>query len=197
MSGLAGQVRKQALAVEDLPGLVEAEVSRGDDEIRRIERAVVEPLAARADGGAERGERRVQRGLVAVRDCLLGSLVELVEPLRERVVDLPLALAHQPDDHCPAPIAGGSPAGAEPWPSSAFIFASSSSTWFPCVTWASWRSRSSPCCVKSSRAPDVVSSSTAAARACSCWVLSCARCTASPMSAMCSPIPVAASPIFT
>ena len=69
----------------------------------------------------------------------------------ERVVDPPLALAHQPDDHCPAPIAG---AGGSPCPSSAFSLASSSSTWLPCVICASWRSRSSPCAVKSSSAPD-------------------------------------------
>ncbi len=56
---------------------------------------------------------------------------------------------------------------------------------------------SSPDEVKSSSAPAVVSSSIAFARACICSVLSFARCTARPTSAMFSPSPVAASPIRT
>ena len=51
--------------------------------------------------------------------------------------------------------------------------------------------------VKSSSAPEVVSSSIAEARACICSVLSFARWIARPVSAICSPIPVAASPIRT
>ena len=82
-------------------------------------------------------------------------------------------------------------------PSSAFIFASSSSTWPLCWICESCRSMSSPCAVKSSSVPEAVSSSTASARACICVVLSFARSIASPTSAMCSPIPVAASPIRT
>jgi hypothetical protein len=51
--------------------------------------------------------------------------------------------------------------------------------------------------VKSSSAPEVTSSSTAAARACICSVFSLARWIARPVSAICSPIPVEASLIRT
>ena len=47
----------------------------------------------------------------------------------------------------------------------------------------------------SSRAPEAISSSTAPARACICWVLSSARCTASPTSPISSEMPENASPM--
>src|SRR3989304_3088087 len=49
--------------------------------------------------------------------------------------------------------------------------------------------------VKSSRVPASISSSTAAARACICSVLSLARWMARPVSAISSPIPPAAAPV--
>jgi hypothetical protein len=85
-----------------------------------------------------------------------------------------------------------------PEPTSALSFDSSSSTCEAEEIWASSRSSCvwSPA-VKSSSAPVEVSSSIAEARACISSVLSLARWMARPVSCMCWPIPVAASPTFT
>ena len=70
------------------------------------------------------------KGLLVSRlDGALGLGVELVEPRLQRVVDAPLALAHQPHDHCASPFGSACWSPPEPWPSSDFSFASSSSTW--------------------------------------------------------------------
>ena len=70
-----------------------------------------------------RSSRTRELLLVAALERLARRLVEVVEALRDRVVDLELALAHQPHDHCCSSFC------VSPGPSSAFICSSSSSTW--------------------------------------------------------------------
>src|SRR5581483_1046493 len=187
-------VRDEALAREQLARLVEREVLRRQHGVRRHELLVREAGAAVADGRGQRLQPVPERALIVRLDGSHDRIVELVQPLEQRVVDAELPLAEQPDDHVASPSICF---GASPCPSSAFIFASSSSTWLPCEICASCRSMSSPDEVRSVSAPDAVSSSTAFARACICSVLSFARWIASPTSAISSPIPVAASLIRT
>src|SRR5919199_573029 len=104
----------------------------------------------------------MQALLVALLDRLRGLVVELVQA----VVDPVLPLAHQPDDHCSISFF------ASPEPSSAFICASSESTWDDDESCASSRSSCVWSEVKSSSVPASVSSSIAFARACICSVLS-------------------------
>ena len=96
--------------------------------------------------------------LVAGLERTLGLLVEVVEPLRNLVVHLELTLAEHPDDH------GWSSFFSSPEPSSAFICASSWSTCDFDAIAPSSRSSWVWSEVKSSSAPEVVSSSIAAAR---------------------------------
>src|SRR5262245_59765616 len=196
------KVRDQALPGEQLACLVEREVARRDDEVRRREVGARQPLALVQDEPGELAEPLLELRLVAALHGGRGLLVDLVQPGLEAVRDLELPLAHHAHDHvacppfCSAPPEGSSP-GADPDPSSAFIAASSESTCDCDEIWASCLSRSVWSVVMSSSAPVATSSSTAAARACICAVLSFARWIASPVSAICSPSPVAASPIRT
>src|ERR671931_601766 len=186
------QVGDQSLTGEELPGFLEAEVVGRDDQIRRRQVVVRQRLATLPDRLRHEPEHAAEVLLVAVLDRLSALRVELVQRLDDVVVhaELPVA-AQQPGDHCSSSFF------SPPAPSSAFIFASSSSTCDDDESWASSRSSCVWSDVKSSSAPEVVSSSIALARACICSVLSLARWIARPVSAICSPIPVAASPIRT
>src|SRR5919197_4756828 len=186
------QVGDQSLTGEELLCLLEAEVVGRDDQIRRRQVVVRQRLATLPDRLRHEPEHAAEVLLVAVLDCLSALRVELVQRLDDVVVHPELAAAaQQPGDHCSSSFF------SPPAPSSAFIFASSSSTWDDDESCASSRSSCVWSDVKSSSAPEVVSSSIALARACICSVLSLARWIASPVSAICSPIPVAASPIRT
>src|SRR5919201_754002 len=185
------EIRDQALAFEQLAGLVERQVVRRDDRVRSGEIGVRQPRAVGAHRLRHSPQQVRQPRLVAGLKRLLRLLVELVQALRDLGVDLELSVAHHPNDHCFSSF------WASPFPTSDFICSSSRSTW-PCEAMAP-SSRSSWVWseVKSSSAPEVVSSSIADARACICSVLSFARWMARPVSAICSPMPVAASPIRT
>src|SRR5439155_4463353 len=116
-------------------------------------------------------QQRRERLLVAGVGRLADAVVDAVQLLRGVVVDAPLTLPHHADDHCPP----SSSFFGSPVPISAFIFASWSSTCDPSLSWANWRWSSPRLVVKSSSAPEAVSSSIAFARACICSVLSFAR----------------------
>ena len=136
------QVGDEALVRQELLGLLEREVLGRDDRVRGAQVLVRELLAAVPHRVGERLQARPQGTLVALGDRAGDLCIELVEARDQRVVDAELALAQQPDDHAFSPsISFG---GSSPLPSSAFIFASSSSTWLPCEISASWRSMSSP-----------------------------------------------------
>src|SRR5215210_2549385 len=187
----ARQVRDEAVFREERPRLLERQIARGDQRLGWGEVVLRQLPALASDHRGHLVEKAVELRLVAGLEGLHRLVVQLVQALAELVVDLVLALSHDPDDHCSSSFC------FSPAPSSPFSFASSSSTWLCDEIWASSRSRLEPCSVKSSRAPASVSSSTAAARACICSVLSRARSIASPVSAISSPMPVAASPIRT
>src|SRR5215218_1141810 len=190
----------EPLPAELLAGLGEGDVGRRKDELGRLEVVVVERLALAAHEVQQLLEPRVEAGLVEGRDGADDGVVELVEPRVVAVVEPVLALVGDPDDHCWPPSPSCLDCPPEPWPSSAFILASSSSTSLDELSCASWRSMSSwpgPSAVRSSNVPAASSSETASARARICSVLSCARCMARPTSAICSPTPVAASEIRT
>src|SRR5919197_724901 len=155
------QVGDQALAGEELLRLLEAEVVGRDDQVRCGQVVVGQPFAALANRLRHEPEHAVEALLVACLARLSALRVEVVQRLDDAVVHAELAVAaEQPDDHCSSSFF------SPPAPSSAFIFASSSST---CVDDESCASSRSSCVwsdVKSSSAPEVVSSSIALARAC-------------------------------
>src|SRR5205085_9275429 len=180
--GPGREVRDQALVLKQQPRLVQREVLRRDDRLLGREVVVGDARPVRAHRLAHSPQELGQPLFVALLDRLSRLLVEVVEALGDLVVDLELALAHQPHDHFSSTFCFSTcfpPAG-----SSAFILASSSSTWDCEATALSCRSRSVWSEVKSSSAPDVVSSSIADARACICSVLSLARWIARPVSAI-------------
>src|SRR3954451_19615403 len=188
-------VRDQPVAGEVLAGLDEAEVGRRDDQVGLLELLVVEPLPVAAHQLEHLLEDRVEAALVAAVDRRDRIVVQFVEPLPVAVGEPVLALRGDPHDHAGFScwgVASPSPAssacgGGDPWPSSAFMRARSSSTCDEEVSSASWRSMSSPpepSWRLSSNAPEASSSSTA-------------RCMARPTSAISSPTPVAASEILT
>src|SRR3954463_16603132 len=193
-------VRDQALARELVAGLGERDVPRRHDHVGDNELLVRQRVAVGRDELEQLVEELAKAGLVALLDRAHRAVVELVEAVAVLVGDLELTLAGDADDHAPSlpsPRAGASP---PPEPISAFILASSSSTWAPAPSDASSRSMSScpsPSWVMSSNVPAASSSSTAPARARICSVLSSARWIASPTSAICSPTPWAASEIWT
>src|SRR4029077_13778026 len=107
--------------------------------------------------------------LVARLERPLGLVIQVVQALRDLVVDLELPFSEHPNDHCLSSFC------FSPGPSSDF---SCSSSWSTCDFDAiAPSSRSSWVWseVKSSSAPDSVSSSIAEARACIWSVLSFAR----------------------
>src|ERR671915_423500 len=193
-------VRDQALSCELALRLLERHVARREDHVRLDQLVVVERVAVARHQLEHLGPELAEADLVALLDRAHGAVVQLVEAVGVLVGQAELALPRDPDDHAfsfPCSSAGESP---PPLPSSAFIFASSSSTCAPLVSSFSWRSMSSspgPSWVMSSKVPAASSSSTAPARARICSVLSSARCIASPRSAISSPTPEAASPIRT
>src|SRR3954454_24042061 len=195
-------IRGLALPRELLRRLDERGVGRRQDHVGALELLSVEQRALAADQREQLLEALVERVLVAAVDRLDDAVVEVVEAVGVLVGEAVLTLRRDADDHA-CPSLPGSSAGvsvAVPWPSSAFIFARSSSTALCDVSSWSWRSMSSPpppSARLSSKAPEASSSSIAPARARMFSVLSCARCIASPTSAISSPTPVAASEIFT
>src|SRR3954468_4587376 len=120
-------VGDQALAGELVLGLGEGRVGRREEDVGALVVAVRPPGADLAAVIEQRGERLEERCLVAALGGGDGGVVELVEVVAVAVVDPELALAHDPHDHAPALPSPSSPC-APPLPSSAFIFASSSST---------------------------------------------------------------------
>src|SRR3954468_8443429 len=121
-------VGDQALAGELVLGLGAGRVRRREQDVGAFELVVRHPGADLADVIEQRSERLEERRLVAALGGGDGGVVELVEVVAIAVVDPELTLAHDPDDHAPALPSPSSPCGAPPVPSSAFIFASSSST---------------------------------------------------------------------
>ena len=205
-------VGDQALAAELVVGLGEREVRRREDHVgllelvlaelaaRRCARARASPRRPRGSGPRRRPRRRRPPGCRASLSRSASSsgrrywssvAIRTITPGRPGSAAALVGRARPPR---------GPGDGALPWPSSAFIFARSSSTWLPEVSSASWRSMSSWPAVSvrlSSNAPAASSSSIALARARMPSVLSIARCIASPTSAISSPTPVAASEILT
>ncbi len=119
---------------------VEREILGRNDGIRRREIGVFEGRPGAAHRLGEPAQRVAHRRLVTRLERSPDLVVELVEPDCDLIVDPPLAFAHHADDHVSNSFFSSAPAsstGASPWPSSAFIFASSSSTWLPCESAAS------------------------------------------------------------
>src|SRR5262249_9951705 len=94
-----GGVGNEPVALEQLSRLVEREVGRRDDRVRRRQVLVREPSSTRPHGVGQGGEACVQRRLVAGVDRLRDVVVELVQARTKVLVDAPLALAENPDDH--------------------------------------------------------------------------------------------------
>src|SRR5579862_207315 len=128
------QLWNQAVAVQQLACLDEAEIDWRHDQVGGRELGVVELLAGLAHELVQSPQRQSERYLVAGHDGALGVAIELVDRGANAVGDLPLTFAHQADDHEPDPT---SCAGGPLRPSSAFSLASSSSTCPPCCTCAS------------------------------------------------------------
>ena len=114
------------------------------DDVGGVEVVVLELLALGAHDLQQLLEGRVEASSSPDVDRPHGGVVELVEARVQAVVEAVLPLVGDPDDHEPWPssICLDSPA-PEPGPSSAFILASSSSTWVELESCASWRSMSS------------------------------------------------------
>ena len=69
---------------------------------------MVELFAGAANELVDRAQHGLNGLLVPDFDGVLAVDVEFVDPGTDAVVDLPLALAHQPNDHEAAPSDGGS-----------------------------------------------------------------------------------------
>src|SRR5205085_7454852 len=198
-------VRDQPLARELGRGLVEADVGRRQDHVRPDQLVVVDRPARALHELEQLAPDLAELRLVPCLHCGDGRVVELVESVGLVVWELVLTVRRDPDDHwagsCLPCSRAGDSAGAGAGPSSAFIFASSSSTCAPEESCESSLSMSSsppsPSAVMSSNAPAASSSCTASALARMPSTLSWARCIASPRSAICSPTPFAASEIRT
>src|SRR5919198_2317214 len=138
-------VRNQAVARELALRLLEGEVPRRQDHVR-LHQLVLGQLVAVGQHQLEHLVPQLpEAGLVALLDGRHRAIVQLVQPFLVGVGQPELPLARNADDHQADPSFSPSPrAGAsEPLPSSAFILASSSSTWAPAPICASSRSMSS------------------------------------------------------
>src|SRR5579884_501049 len=196
-AGSAGDTAQKLLRL--VLGLAELTCRHGLEDESGVAGRLQRALRVERDGRGREGEEPVGRGLLQ----LLAAEENVAEPGQDSGAASSTGSA--PAAGC-APVApgAGSASPAEisfaplPEPTSALSFASSSSTCEAEEICASSRSSCvwSPA-VKSSSAPLEVSSSIAAARACISSVLSFARWIARPVSFMCCPIPVAASPTLT
>src|SRR4051812_26079587 len=140
----SGGVGDQAFAGELLAGLGERQVGRREGVLRGLEGVGVERLRLGADDGGQVLAGGGEAVLVARLDRPDDRVVELVEAGVEAVVQAVLSLVGDADDHAcpPSPSCLASPP-CEPGFSSAFIFASSSSTSLEELSCAGWRFLSS------------------------------------------------------
>src|SRR6266508_2929428 len=208
--------RDEALLAEDGADLLDGRVRAREHQLGRTQIVFGQLAAGRADAGQEPLQGGLEGVLVVGVDPFLELLVEPVQLLHALLGNLVLPLAHDPDDHlCPscAGALGGSSAGRSSWvgapwavsvgapsclavvgpPSSPRMRLSSASTMTSAEVRFSSASSRSLVCVRLSRAPEAISSSSAPARDCICATLSSARCMARPTSPISSPMPETAS----
>src|SRR4029079_19576980 len=127
-----GRLGNQPVAAELLAGLRERDIGRRQDVVGHTQ-GIVRDMLAGAHEREQLLERLVEAVLVVGVDRGDDGVVELVELRVLTVVQAVLALARDPDDHWASPLCSWPPSscpcgGALPDPSSAFIWASSSST---------------------------------------------------------------------
>src|SRR5918993_4354515 len=211
----AASAGDEAVVAQELADLVDGRVRRRQNQVGLVEGLEVVVGAAGTHGGQEALQRGAEHRLVPGLDRLLDLVVEAVEGVEGVVVEVVLTLAEDAHDHA-RPLSSLSPSTrtASGWPARmsppssagsiacggalpALSRASSASTSEPELRASSSREMSSPAlsCEASSRAPEAISSSMAAPRACIWAVLSSARWMARPTSPISSPMPDIASPM--
>src|SRR5829696_3318459 len=140
-------VGDQAIAGELGRRLDERGVGRRDDHVGALELLGVDQASLGPHERQQLLEALVKGVLVARLDRLDDGVVEVVEAVGLLVGEVVLALGRDPDDHawpsCCLPCSSAGVSAPPPSPSSAFIFARSSSTWLCEVSSCSWRSMSS------------------------------------------------------